>query len=70
LEYLPTEPLKITIADQQGIQRILVYDDIPTLLTNSIPVNVSMLSPGIYFVVFEIDNQTLSLPFTMSFIKQ
>jgi len=70
LSYLPTEPLKITIADQQGIQRILVYDGIATSLTNSIPVNVSMLSAGIYFVVFEIDNQTLSLPFTMSFIKQ
>jgi len=70
LEYLPTEPLKITIVDQQGIQRILVYDDIPTSLVNSNPVNVSMLTPGIYFVVFEIDDQTLSLPFTMSFIKQ
>ena len=58
-----TSPLKITIVDQQGVQRIDVMNAVPAQISDTIPVNINTLQAGHYYTIFQMGNQIEIRPF-------
>ena len=56
-------PLNIAIYDHNGLKRIDVMSEVPTMLSDTIPVNISSLLSGTYYVVFQLGSQIEILQF-------
>ena len=63
-EILPTtSPLKIDIVDAYGNHKLNIYNAVPSALQNTIPVNISQFSTGIYFFVLDFEDEVETFPF-------